>query len=290
MAKTEDMLAKLEPEAEAGLDPHHAHQQAAPMGANRIGMDRPMNVEHEIQTVSETPVAAADASSIMAVIARAAGDPNTDVEKLERLAGLYERITARSAEQAFDAAMGDAQGEMRPIAADANNPQTRSRYASYAALDRALRPIYTKHGFSLSFGTGDGAPPDFVRVICRVGHRHGHRQVEHVDMPADGKGAKGGDVMTKTHATGAALTYGQRYLLKLIFNIAVGDDDDGNGAAFPGDWIGEQQVSDLLALIEEVGADRQKFLDWLKIDTLAHLPRKRLPDALRALEAKRSAQ
>jgi hypothetical protein len=49
-------------------------------------------------------------------------------------------------------------------------------------------------------------------------------------MPADGKGAKGGDVMTKTHAIGAAVTYGKRYLLGMIFNIAVGGDvdDDGN--------------------------------------------------------------
>ena len=49
-------------------------------------------------------------------------------------------------------------------------------------------------------------------------------------MPADGKGAKGGDVMTKTHATGSAMTYGQRYLVKMIFNIAVGADDDGRAA------------------------------------------------------------
>jgi hypothetical protein len=50
-------------------------------------------------------------------------------------------------------------------------------------------------------------------------------------MPADGKGAKGGDVMTKTHATGAAMSYGARYLLKYIFNVAVGEDDnDGNGS------------------------------------------------------------
>lgn len=49
-------------------------------------------------------------------------------------------------------------------------------------------------------------------------------------MPADGKGAKGGDVMTKTHAAGSAMSYGQRYLLKMIFNLAVGDDDDGQKA------------------------------------------------------------
>jgi hypothetical protein len=63
-------------------------------------------------------------------------------------------------------------------------------------------------------------------------HLGGHVKPYQVDMPADGKGAKGGDVMTKTHATGSALSYGMRYLLKLIFNVAVGeDDDDGNHAS-----------------------------------------------------------
>jgi hypothetical protein len=102
--------------------------------------------------------------------------------------------------------------------------------------DRALRPIYTKHGFSLSFDTADGAPADHVRVVCRSRTATATSEPPHLDMPADGKGAKGGDVMTKTHAIGAAVTYGKRYLLGMIFNIAVGEDDDGNagpGASSP---------------------------------------------------------
>lgn len=172
--------------------------------------------------------AVTQAASIMEVIERMALNPAVDLDKLKGLLVLHERVMGRQAEQAYDEAMNATQSEMRPIAADANNPSTKSRYASYAVLDRALRPIYTRHGLSLSFGTDDGAEPDHVRVTCRVAHRDGHKERHHIDMPADGKGAKGGDVMTKTHATGAALTYGQRYLLKLIFNIAVGDDDDGN--------------------------------------------------------------
>ena len=49
-------------------------------------------------------------------------------------------LLADEAEQAFNEAMTRAQAEMRPVARDANNPQTRSKYASYVALDRALRP------------------------------------------------------------------------------------------------------------------------------------------------------
>lgn len=153
------------------------------------------------------------------------------VENIERLMALWERNQAREAETVFNQSMNAAQKHMRPVAVDAYNPQTKSKYASYEALDLALRPIYTEHGFSLSFNSADSAQPDHVRVLCKVRHDGGHSELYQVDMPADGKGAKGGDVMTKTHATGSAFTYAQRYLLKLIWNIAVGEgDDDGNRA------------------------------------------------------------
>lgn len=174
------------------------------------------------------PAQVGEVASFMQVLERAVRDPSFDVDKLERLTAMIERSQDRARETAFAEALSDAQAEMSPVAADANNPQTRSRYASYMALDRACRPIYARHGFALSFGTEEGAPADMVRVVCHVSHREGHTRRYHIDMPADGKGAKGGDVMTKTHAVGAAMSYGQRYLLKLIFNIAVGDDDDGN--------------------------------------------------------------
>lgn len=152
-----------------------------------------------------------------------------DVNKLQALMDMQRQILADQSRAEFNAAMSECQKQMRPIAADANNPQTKSRYASYKALDSALRPIYTDCGFGLSFNTADGAAADWVRVTCLVSHAGGHERTYHVDMPADGKGAKGGDVMTKTHAVGAAMSYGMRYLLKMIFNVAVGEDDrDGN--------------------------------------------------------------
>jgi len=172
--------------------------------------------------------------SLMSIIERAAKDPAVDVDKLERLVTLHERALGRSAEQAFNAAMSAAQTDMRPVAEDAYNPQTKSRYASYAALDKALRPIYTAHGFGLSFDTGDSARESWIRVVCYVTHTAGHARTYHIDMPADGKGAKGGDAMTVTHAVGAGTSYGMRYLLRMIWNVAVGEDDrDGNGESQP---------------------------------------------------------
>jgi len=175
------------------------------------------------------PATAAQPTTMLDIIDRASRDPSVDIDKLERLIGLKREIDAGEARREYDAAMSRAQKAMKPIRANLENPQTRSEYADYAALDRAIRPIYSRHGFSLSFGTGDTKLENHVRVVCTVA-AHGHREHPFLDMPADGKGARGNDVMTKTHATGAAITYGKRYLLGMIFNLAVTRDDDGNGA------------------------------------------------------------
>ncbi len=182
-------------------------------------------VQHE---AAPLPIAQNDAASFMQLFARAASDPNIDIDKMERLWAMKERMDAKQAEKEFDDALAACQAEMRPIAADATNPQTRSKYATYAKLDAALRPIYSKHRISISYTTEDSPKEDCIRVVAKVS-RSGHTRLYRIDMPADGKGAKGGDVMTKTHAAGAAMSYASRYLLKAIFNVSVGEEDvDGN--------------------------------------------------------------
>lgn len=217
----------------------------------------------ELAKVDNTQVVALnDASALLQVISRAATDPAVDMDKMERLFKMHEAIVARNAEQEFNASMSAAQAKMGRISADAENPQTRSRYATYAALDKALRPIYTESGFALSFGTEDGAPQDWVRVFCHVSHSGGHSRKHHIDMPADGKGAKGGDVMTKTHATGAAMSYGMRYLLKLIFNVAIGEDDeDGNESS----TMPVSTYADFVAAIEALVDESSGSVLWKKI-------------------------
>jgi len=256
---------------------HHEESPAKPRKARAVAVAK---ASHDVAPASET-------SSLIAAIERAARDPSVDLDKFERLMAMSERINARNAEQAYNAAMAAAQEEMRPIAANANNPQTKSRYAKYDALDNAVRPIYSKHGFSLSFYQGEGAPEGCIRVQCKVSCG-GHTERPYLDMPADGKGAKGGDVMTKTHATGAGVTYGRRYLLGMIFNLVVGEDDDGNGAGNTAERITSDQLAQIEKLAAEVGADIGKACRHLKIETLADLPANRFNAAMQALEAKRS--
>lgn len=222
----------------------------------------------------------------VSLIERLAKDPSVDVDKLERLLQMQERVLARNAEAAFNQAMTAAQMEMGRISADATNPQTRSKYASYGKLDSVLRPIYTKHGFALSFDEAPPSQPQHVKVLCHVSHVGGHSRLYTKELPADGKGAKGGDVMTLTHAAGAAMSYAMRYLLKGIFNVAIGEEDnDGNGHL---EKVSEEQVANLKALLTEVGPKALgNFLKWAKVKELSEIPAKNYAACVKIIEAKR---
>lgn len=242
-----------------------------------------------VAKIEESTEIVSQADGLLDVISRAARDPSVDIDKMERLIAMKERIDAQQAKADFARAMSAVQSELRPIAADAANPQTKSKYASYAALDGAVRPIYSRHGFALSFNTSPDAPPEMLRVTCDVMHESGHSVHYSVDMPADGKGAKGGDVMTKTHATGAAMSYGQRYLFKMIWNLSVGDDRDGNSVT---PSISVKQYDTMKKRISEVQADEAAFIEYLKAqrlldsDDLADLDASAFNNAMSALNRK----
>lgn len=205
----------------------------------------------ERETTAVTP---SEAISFIQMIERASRDPNVDIDKMERLMQMHERMVEKQAEAEFNDALVRCQKLCGTISADANNSQTRSKYATYARLDRALRPIYTAEGIAISFGTEDSPKPDHIRVIAYAS-RKGYTRIYKADMPADGKGAKGGDVMTKTHAAGSAMSYGARYLLKGIFNISIGeDDDDGNGVGHP-QGMSDKDLQSWLKAIDALSTD-----------------------------------
>lgn len=170
-------------------------------------------------------------TQVVNMLERVVRDLTIDPGRVKEFMELHERAISRLAETSFNEAMASAQSEIERVAPDSHNAQTRSKYASYAAMDAAIRDIYSRHGFALSFGTEESSSVGCIRIVCDVS-KGAYVKRYHIEMPADGKGARGNDVMTRTHATGSAVTYGRRYLLAMIFNVAVGEvDDDGNGAS-----------------------------------------------------------
>ena len=76
------------------------------------------------------------------MIERLARDPEADIARLERLAV-----------RDFHNAIAVVQADLDPVRTDCKNDQTKSKYASLAAADAVLRPVFTWHGFSVSFDT-----------------------------------------------------------------------------------------------------------------------------------------
>lgn len=218
-----------------------------------------MNTE-VIQRKDQAPVAQSESASMLQVIQSMASNPACDIEKLERLMAMKERMDEKQAETEFNAALARVQANMGRVSADAENKQTRSNYATYGKLDKAVRPIYTAEGFSLSFSTEE-APEGMVGMVCYVSHRSGHTREYRACVPSDGKGAKGGDVMTKTHAFGSGTSYGMRYLLKMIFNIAIGEDDDDGNSSIGGD-LRDAALADLIARVQSARTQDELTKVW----------------------------
>jgi hypothetical protein len=239
-------------------------------------------IEHE-----GTPVAEVE-SPLLSMIERAAMNPDINVEKLERLMAMQERILDRDAKVAYADAMHAAQGEIKTVLTNKKNSQTSSRYADLAQLDGVIRPIYTKHGFALTYGTEASADPLMVAVVCDVLHRNGHEKRHRIDMPADGKGAKGNDVMTRTHATGAAMTYGRRYLAAAIFNVPTADDDGQSAGRTK--YLSEEEALEIHATIHDNALDLPGFLKFMDVDAIADIKADKLGQVRNLLKKKIAAK
>lgn len=200
------------------------------------------------------------------------------IDTIEKLMGLKERYDANEARKAFDAAVADAKGEIKPIARNATGHNNK-RYADFASIARAVDPVLTKHGLSYRFRTEQG---ERINVTCILSHRMGHSEQTTLAGPADNTGNK-----NAIQSIGSTLTYLQRYSLVQMLGLAAADDDDGK-AGGAGERITETQATALVDLCEAVGADRAKFCKYLKVGALAELPASRFDEATAALEAKRS--
>jgi hypothetical protein len=195
-------------------------------------------MSNEIAKKEETNIvqhpAVSQTGAVMATLMSALEGGNLQPEQLGMILDAQERVLDRQAKQDFAIAMAECQSEMPNILKTKDNNQTKSKYESLDALNKVVSPVYTKHGFSVTFGTDTAHEIDnpMIRVTAEVSHKGGWSKEYHYDLPYDMAGIAGTINKTKIHASGSTLSYGRRYLLKLIFNLTTVDehDDDGNSA------------------------------------------------------------
>lgn len=203
------------------------------------------------------PVAAAAPvdSSILAVISRAATDPTCDIDKLERLMAMHERMQARDAEAEFNAAMAAMQSDIPSIAergAIVVNGQKRSDYATFEDINDVIKPIMQTHGFAITFKVEN--TPGGLTVTGILMHRAGHRESTTMLLPLDTSGSK-----NAVQAVGSSTSYGKRYVMSALLNLTTrGEDDDGH-AAVPTANVTTVQAAGINALLERC---TPKTRDW----------------------------
>ena len=133
-------------------------------------MEKQTNLTRETQQrkrpVEPLPAPPSDSpSTVMALIEPVALDPSAGVEKLERLAAIYERLKAKEAEFAFNAAKGRILKKLasikivknRPILPENENGRPHNgvldafKYAPLEEIDKHLRPLLVEEEMDLSF-------------------------------------------------------------------------------------------------------------------------------------------
>lgn len=190
----------------------------------------------------------------------------------------------RTSEQLAElaAALAKAQRKIKGATRDSSNPFFKSRYADLASTWDACREALSENGLSVVQTCG-GDDPEIVCVTTRLLHASGQWIEDTLKLRP---------VKSDPQGIGSATTYARRYSLAAIVGVAP-EDDDGNAASAPkqeyAPKVTDKQAIDLAALIEETGAEREKFLAWAKIDCLENLPAADYLRAVKALEAKRKA-
>jgi hypothetical protein len=217
----------------------------------------------------------------LSLLAQAAVDPRMDVAKMERLLEMHRQVTEDQRRVAFAAAMARLQAVLPQITKEGRivvQGTERSRYARIEDIDVAIRPLLAAEGFSLQFDTE--AKDHGLLITGKITHAEGHSETRSLLLPMDAQGAK-----SPVQGVGSTVSYGRRYLLKMILGIVErGEDDDGQGG---GQAITDVQLADLSALLTEVQADLPRFLAYMQVEQLADIRARDYKRAVTALETKR---
>lgn len=225
------------------------------------------------------PAAATPMGLIQLAIEKGAG-----MEQLKELMDLQERYERNQGRKEFDTAISAAKADI-PVIIKNRTGHNNKRYADFAAIAKVVDPVLARHGLSYRFRTSQSDSQ--IHVTCVLSHEAGHSEETTLAGPADTTGSK-----NSIQAIGSTLTYLQRYSLTQALGLAASEDDDG-AAAGAGEPITEEQADEIIALCDEVGANKADFLKWLSgtarrdLASIPDIPANLYATAVDALKRKR---
>ena len=231
------------------------------------------------------PVAA---DGLLTIIERIATNPNANLDALDRIVALRERVAASEAKAAFDRALSAMQPELPAIDSKGritvyskkdreklggptpeDTPQQVTPYALLADINDAVRPALAAHGFAISHRMGQAADGK-ITVTGILSHRDGHREETTITLMHDSSGSK-----NSVQAVGSSISYGRRYTTLALLNISSrapqDADDDGRAAGAQPATITADQAEEIRQMIVGTKSNEPKFLATFGVESVEAL-------------------
>ncbi len=213
--------------------------------------------KNEISRAENAPIPIAQMMQLMIE----KGITADNVQAMEQLVKLQERIMDRDAEKEFANAFAILQSQMQSVNATKAIPSKdgsiRSRFAPYEEIMEQVGPLMNRLGFTVTFDTDYSSTPP-MRVIqkCTLQHTSGHKRTNSFAVRI-GNGPPGA---SEAQGDGAAATFAKRYALCAALNITIDFDTD---AKTEGATITKEEAQAFEARAVKLNIDRVKILKWL---------------------------
>lgn len=181
----------------------------------------------ETLTVQENQLQATTPDQLL----KLAVDKDLDIDKLEKLLAMKERWDKEQAKKDFVAALSRFQEECPELrkTKDVKFKTDGAVIYSYAPLpdiDRQIKPLLKKHGFTKRWKMFDVAGK--IKVVFILTHVGGHSEETEMEGESDKSGQK-----SDMQAKGASITFMQRYTLIGGLGLTTADTDiDGRMAEY----------------------------------------------------------
>lgn len=216
----------------------------------------------------------------LAMIERAARDPQVDLAKLQGLMAMKKEVEADRASIAFAEAFADLQPDLPTIdrtgtivvysktdrekpggVPEGAKPIQQTPYATLDNILEAIRKPLHEHGFSLRFEHETQPAGDSYRIITTAVLRHRQGHSERASSPPlmhDSTGSK-----NAAQSVGSSMTYGRRYALMAVLPIVshAPQDADDDGKAAGAALIDGDQLVQVQELLKETQTDLVTFFD-----------------------------
>lgn len=214
-----------------------------------------------IETPQSQVAVQGESSAIMSLIERAARDESVDIDKMERLFQMHERMTAKQSERDFHEAFAEMQTELPEIgkrgSAENKDGKELYAYAKWEHVNEVIKPILSRFGFGLSFRIEPHEKGLLITAkLSRGGHTESTSIVQSLDM--------GGAAMNANQSRGAATSYGKRYTAGALLNLVFGDEQDTDGATpLSGDVLTPDMVKTLRHILKALDRKEEAFLRFM---------------------------